>query len=592
LDRYPQLGRALYENRIIRCDVSSSDLTADEREALHAARASTLWLIPMEAHGEVLGVAEAAAPADHDFLGPQGERILRVLASQALQAVLLTGSPDLLHQPVNFSKALVDAARLLNRSLNMSEVLVQIIEQTMAVMGCTTANLMLIEDGSARVVEHRGYENRPEALEPLTKTVLPLSAPALDRMIQTREPIVVADTKDVDWWMQIRGNEWIRSYAGAPLLADGEVIGFLNLDSDVPNAFDSSVTRQMGAFATIAASVLHNARRFKNVEDRASELEIVRQATLSLTASLNLQELLQTILRRSLGLFTGPRDAHIFLFQGGQLTFGAAMRGDGTEGEIWAEPREDGLTYTVARSGLPIIVDDMRQHPLFRNAPDDWTGSIIGLPLKYGEMVVGVMNIAHQSPYEFKEHQIRILNLLADQAAISIVNARLHHLVQEQSMTDTLTGLHNRRSFNARLDEEVQRSDRYSRPFSLAIMDLNRFKMVNDTYGHPAGDQVLFRISRCLADRVRNTDFLARYGGDEFALIMPETPRTVAEQISLRLQGAMEDCDFGLPRQPIRITISIGIATFPENARNVKDLIASADAALYRAKSLWGRSDS
>ena len=592
LERYPQLGCALHENRLVRYGPGEPDLSAEERGALIDSRGLMLWLIPMEANGEVLGVVEVVAGNTHDFLVPDGERILRVLAAQALRAILLSGSQDLLQQPVQFSNALVDAARLMNRSLNMSEVLVQIMEQTMAVMGCETANLMVIEDGRARVVEHRGYYLRPESLGPLTNMDLPLTTPTLEIMRRTREPLLLPDTQEVDWWVEIPGNEWIRSYAGAPLLAEGEVIGFLNLDSDSRGTFDPSVARQMEAFASIAASVLHNARRFKTVQDRASELEIVRQATLSLTANLNLEELLRTILRRSLDLFSGPRDAHIFLYQGGVLSFGAAMRGDGTEGEVWSEPREDGLTYNVARSGLPIIVDDMRQHPLFRNTPDDWTGSIIGLPLKYGEIVVGVMNLAHQSPYEFKDPQIRILNLLADQAAISIVNARLHNLVQEQSLTDMLTGLHNRRSFNSRLDEEVQRSDRYGRSFSLALMDLNRFKAVNDTFGHPTGDQVLVRISRCLADRVRNTDFLARYGGDEFALIMPETAQPVAEQISLRLQRAFEDCDFGLPvRRSVPISISIGIAQFPEDARTVKDLIAAADSALYRAKSLWGISD-
>ncbi|HUF39695.1 MAG TPA: GAF domain-containing protein [Anaerolineales bacterium] len=593
LDRYPQHGRVLRENRIIRFGLDERDLSPDEREALIASRGTTVWLIPMEAEGEVMGVVEAVSGARQNFPGTEGERVLRILAGLALRALQLSGSGDLTQQPVQFSRALVDAARLMNRSLNMSEVLVQIMEQTMAVMGCTTANLMLIEGDRARVVEHRGYHLRVQSLGPLTNMDLAVTIPTLAEMLRTRQPILLPDIQKVDWWVPIPGGDWIRSYAGAPLMADGEVIGFLNLDSESPGTFDASVTRQMEAFASIAASVLQNARKFKNIQDRVSELEIVRQATLSLTASLNLEELLATILRRSLDLFTGPCDAHIFLYHGGKLTFGAAMYGDGTAGEVWAEPREEGLTYTVARSGLPIIVDDMRQHPLFRNTPDDWTGSIIGLPLKYGDTVVGVMNLAHQTSYEFKEQQIRILNLLADQAAISIVNARLHHLVQEQSMTDMLTGLHNRRSFNNRIDEEVQRSDRYGHTFSLAMMDLNRFKSINDNYGHPTGDQVLIRISRCLSDRVRNTDFLARYGGDEFALIMPETPRPVAEGIALRLQRALEECEFGLAsRSAAPITISIGIGQYPSDARNTKDLVAAADKDLYRVKSLWRKSES
>jgi PAS domain S-box-containing protein len=162
----------------------------------------------------------------------------------------------------------------------------------------------------------------------------------------------------------------------------------------------------------------------KSVRNNLS-LEMIQRASLSLTTSLELPEVFDGILSAVLELITAE-DAAIFLYEGGQLTFGAAIWHDGQQGRIVPQPRLHGLTYMVAHRGEAIIVSDMQTHPLFADAPADWQGAIIGLPLKIGERVVGVMNIFHSQPYAFSEAELCALRLLADQAAIAIENARLH----------------------------------------------------------------------------------------------------------------------------------------------------------------------
>jgi diguanylate cyclase (GGDEF)-like protein len=320
-------------------------------------------------------------------------------------------------------------------------------------------------------------------------------------------------------------------------------------------------------------------------QQRADELEILQKVSLSVTASLNPESVLQAILENTLDLFDVALDAHIFLYERGELSFGAAMWADRRQAEPWAEPREDGLTYTVARSGETIVVNDLQKHPIFTDIDEEWKGAIIGLPLNYRERVVGVMNIAFPEPRKFSDSEINVLNMLVDQAAVAIENARLYKLVSEQALTDSLTELPNRRAFDQRLEEEIRRSRRYDHKFVLLMLDIDGFKRVNDSFWHPYGDRVLHQIGQVLQERVRDTDFAARYGGDEFAFILPETPIEAAETVTAKLQAAILEHEFGWPEgEGIPIAVSVGAAVFPTNGENAESLLCAADAALYRGK--------
>ena len=172
-------------------------------------------------------------------------------------------------------------------------------------------------------------------------------------------------------------------------------------------------------------------RKIEQLQNSA-QMEILRQASLSLTSSMDLHDVLETIAQCALDLVPGIRNCHIFLYQAGngkQLEFGTALWGDGKKNEPFSKPRQDGLTMNVAQRGEPILVSDLRSDPIYAGTPESWTGSIIGLPLKIGERVLGVMNVSHTEPGALTESNQRLLKMLADQAAVAIENARLYAAV-------------------------------------------------------------------------------------------------------------------------------------------------------------------
>lgn len=365
------------------------------------------------------------------------------------------------------------------------------------------------------------------------------------------------------------------------------VIGLLHIQK--PRLYDKQDILIGHLISSQASTSLSNAYLYQDSRQRSEELEAVRKAALSVTASLDLQQVLDAILKSTLELLNDVEDAHIFLYQKGKLIFGAARWGDGKREGYWANPRPEGLTYTVARGGKEVIVEDMQENSLFPMGDDKWVGAIIGLPLKIGQTVVGVMNVAYNQPRKISASELRILKLLGDQAAIAIDKARLHQLIEQQAHTDALTGLSNRRDFMERLELEVLRSRRYRHPFALAMMDINHFKSVNDLYGHPAGDLVLQQTSQYFMEYIRDTDFVARYGGDEFVFIFPETNLVSAQRLLAKLFDNYAQLPLKLPGdKEIKLSAAFGVAVFPDMADSGDALVQLADQEMYQHKRQLG----
>lgn len=321
------------------------------------------------------------------------------------------------------------------------------------------------------------------------------------------------------------------------------------------------------------------------LKQQTDELDALKKLSIHLTSSLDLPDVLDAVTSETMRLIENARDVHIFLYKNKRLTFGAALDSEGNRNKVLSKPRVNGLTYTIARDGEMIIVEDMRNHPLYVNSPSEWQGSIIGIPLKVGATVVGVMNLARSNIGGFSSSELRLLSLLSDQAAVAISNASLHQMISRQAYSDTLTGLPNRRALDERLEEEVLSARKNNYSFAVIMMDLDGFKDVNDTYGHPVGDDVLRLVFSQMARGVRNTDFLARYGGDELTLILTQSDMSSAKIVSEKITEGIKKLKFKLPDgKKLKLGISGGIALFPVNARNGPDLLRAADAALYKAK--------
>jgi diguanylate cyclase (GGDEF)-like protein len=350
-------------------------------------------------------------------------------------------------------------------------------------------------------------------------------------------------------------------------------------------AVEKYIPDQTDQLPTLSEQLFNNDAILSLLMQQADELDTLKKLSIHLTSSLDLPDVLDAVATEAMRLIDNARDVNIFLYKGLKLSFGAALNSDGTRNKPWSTPRTNGLTYTVARSGEMMIVEDMQKHPIFNTAPKAWSGSIIGIPLKVGDTVVGVMNLSRMTVGRFTNSELRLLSLLSDQAAVAISNASLHQMISRQAYSDTLTGLPNRRALDERLEEEVLSARRNSYSFAVIMMDLDGFKQVNDTYGHATGDDVLRMVFNQMARGVRNTDFLARYGGDELTLILSQTEISSAQVVSEKIQEGMRNIKYILPDgHRLKLGISGGIAIYPVHARNGADLLRAADAALYHAK--------
>ena len=212
--------------------------------------------------------------------------------------------------------------------------------------------------------------------------------------------------------------------------------------------------------------------------------------------------------------------------------------------------------------------------------------SVISVPLKSQGRVIGVLNLYDRvDADEFDDSDLATIRSFANQATVAIDNVLLHQEAQRLSITDGLTGLWNYRFFQMRFDQEIERASRFGRPLALLIFDLDKFKAVNDEYGHQRGDSVLIELATRVKGAIREVDTLARYGGEEFVLILPETDVEGATQAAAKICDIVRQRRFGAAGEvPIRITVSIGVAVYPDHGRTGASLVKSADSALYAAK--------
>lgn len=245
----------------------------------------------------------------------------------------------------------------------------------------------------------------------------------------------------------------------------------------------------------------------------------------------------------------------------------------------------EGIAGWVAKYGKPLIINDVSKDRRFTGRVDKATGfstrNILCVPLRTGAKTLGVIEAINKKQGGFSAADQKIFSAFAAQAAIALENARLYSL----AFVDALTGAYGRRYFETWLANEFARAKRYQSDFSLAIVDLDNFKLINDRHSHLAGDYVLSETSKIIKSAIRTSDIFARYGGEEFALIMPHTSMKSSATVVERARLAIQNHNFSFAGKPLRASASVGVAGFNAcRPKTTNEMILLADKALYEAK--------
>jgi len=331
----------------------------------------------------------------------------------------------------------------------------------------------------------------------------------------------------------------------------------------------------------------------KDREDLAAVLEISRAVSSTLKSS----EIFGILVDRTARIVQAYRCSLVLIGEAHDTAYVVASHDDPSIRNLKISLRKYPEIRMAVAQRQRVVVNNIQEDPLLAEVRDYLRGapfvSILVLPIILRENVVGtlLLRTSRLTP-GFTERETRLCELIADNAAAALQNAHLFESLElanvnleRLALVDDLTGAFNRRFFFRRLEEEFQRARRYKFPLACIFLDIDRFKPVNDRYGHLVGDQILKEVTEVIRGSIRRTDILARYGGEEFAILLPMTPLEGAVVEGERIRQAVRTHAFGADVGPVHMTISLGVSAFPAGrVGGVEDLIARADDALYQAK--------
>ena len=516
--------------------------------------------------------------------------IARVRARQLVSNVATRLGP----RPIAWSaqlEAVQSVAAQLTRLTSVEEVSAALCTQTQRVVAFDNARVYVLrEDG--RTLDPVAF--RPHAREYHGESAAGLRVTVGEGITgwvaSTGQQLIVDDAANDARAVQVPGSPDLseESMLLAPLRSESRVIGVVVLSRLGLARFSDDELRLLGVLADQAAVAIENARLLSQRDRHVAELHALLEIAEAGDAASDERDL-ASVLAAKLRVAAGMDACLISRWdaEGGRLS------PIGADGRPLIGPERDPSVHRTLRHVLmndqPALLDpsveDLEPVELSRLHQLGGTAALL-LPLSTAGRVTGVLELVSESPgRRFSDGETKLLRAMANQTASALENARLMRQLRDAAETDLVTGVYSHRHLQDRVRQEVARATRGRSPLSVLMVDLDDFKRINDQHGHQAGDRVLRTIAGALRAAVRTGDVVARYGGDEFVVLMPDTDEGEAETVAQRAEAAVGDLRHPMPDDSaVQVTCSVGLALHPRDGRSGKELLRAADARMYHSK--------
>jgi len=526
---------------------------------------------------------------EHNFgviLFPHAERRmfgssnLRLLIGLALQIGLTLENYIVMHDAQRRTKEyelLTEIGQAVSSHLDADDVLRTVQTELGQIFDTSTFYIAFHEEDEIR------FELETEGAKVLPKRSRKVSNGLTEHVLKTGQPLLVQS--DLEKVRAKLGVDFVparpaRSFCAVPIFLGGKPAGVMAaLSTEKEFQFQQRDLEVMQTAAGQLGVSIENARLFTEEQRRARHLSFLNNISKMAISSEDAEQMMSDIVREIQKNFNYD---HIGIGIMDYATKDIEIKAEaGTTAQALGRriPVGTGVLGRVARTGASALVQNAAAGHLAGVLPD--SRAVLCLPISYGETLLGVLNVESRDENAFAPQDVLILNTLADLLATALHNSFVFQRLQQQSITDGLTGIKTRRFFWEALSSEWKRASRSGRPFSVVLIDLDKFKEVNDSLGHLEGDLVLARVGRLLEQKCRQSNVVARYGGDEFIILMPETGIEQAQVLAERLR-------LWLATDPMleehHITGSFGVASFPVHGFSIEDLIRMADEGMYLSK--------
>jgi diguanylate cyclase (GGDEF)-like protein len=491
----------------------------------------------------------------------------------------------------DYRQKLSEFADRIQDVFNLKELGGELLPLVIRAINCRGAGLLFPEGGSGDFVPQ--FIEPQEEANPLRTLRLRQDNPVVQYLSQQRRMLTIQNLDILPefrslWEQEKEAVTTADIELFLPVISRDKLVSILVLSGKQSGRYlleDISLLEEVTSRVAVS---LEKGYLYEESRQREEALSLIGDLAAIVTSSLDIRQMYDSLIRE-LRKVLDVDWAAITLVEGEEINLLAITSEIGSAWQTGDKlPLKDTATEWVVANKVPLVEPNLPEESRF------WTGkyhlkqgvqSLVFLPLMVGAEAIGAMCVASRRPNAYSTSQVQLLSQLALRIAMSIENARLYAQAEQRARIDELTGLWNRRHLMERIQVEIGRHSRYGGAFSLIILDLDSFKALNDTYGHIEGDRILKQLGIVLKGAIRDADEAFRYGGDEFAILLPQTSikdaQDVAERVRRRISSELKTGN-------VSMTASLGLASWPVDGIAISEIISAADKALYHAKQRGG----